>query len=261
MSRPVALVTGSTQGIGDAIALRLAREGYDVALNGLGDPERIESRRAAIEAETGARVVFCPADLSDGAAAADLVAAAEAAVGPIEVLVNNAGVLNTPPKPVDEVDPARWELSFAVNVTAAFHTIRRALPGMRQRGRGRIVNVASACGLIALPNSAPYVASKHAIVGLTRAVALDLAETPITCNAICPGLVETEFMTDRLNQAAARRGVGMEEITKLALRGRQPSGRLIKPEEIAGLVAFLAGPDGGSFNGAAIAVDQAWTAM
>lgn len=261
MKRPAALVTGSTQGIGAAIAARLARDGFDVALNGLGDAEDIERRRLRIEAETGARVVFCPADLSDPDAAAGLVEAAEAEIGALEVLVNNAGVLNTPPRPIDEVDPHRWDLSFAVNVTAAFHTIRRVLPGMRQRGRGRIVNVASACGLIALPNSAPYVASKHAMVGLTRAVALDIAETPITCNAICPGLVETEFMADRLAQSSARRGIEVEEVTKMALRGRQPSGRLIKPDEIAGLVAFLVGPDGGSFNGAAIAVDQAWTAM
>ncbi len=261
MVRPVALVTGSTQGIGLAIAARLAQDGFDIALNGLADQAMVDRCISDIADRTGARVVFCPADLSDPTAAATLVGEAEAALGPLHTLVNNAGVLNTPPAPVEEVDPARWDLTFAVNVTAAFHTIRHALPLMKGRGQGRIVNVASTCGLIALPNSAAYVASKHAIVGLTRAVALEIAETAITCNAVCPGLVGTEFVRDRVERAATKRAIPTEDAVRLALRGRQPSGRLIAPEDIAGMVAFLVGRDAASINGATMVVDQAWTAM
>ena len=256
-----ALVTGATAGIGAAIAERLARDGWNVALNGLGDPAKIVADCKRLASDYKVRVEFIEADLADTEATGRLAAAAEAAFGEIGLLVNNAGVLNTPPAAVDDVEPAKWALSMAVNATAPFLLIRSLLPGMRARGSGRIVNVASACGLIALPNSAPYVASKHACVGLTKAVALDIAETEITCNAICPGLVGTPFVEDRIARSAERRGEDVAAVTRLALRGRQPSGRLVRPEEIAGLVAFLAGPEGGSFNGAALPIDQAWTAM
>lgn len=256
-----ALVTGATAGIGAAIAERLAGDGWALALNGLGDAGAIEVQRQRLEAEHGAPVHFIEADLADEAATLRLAAAAAEALSGVGLLVNNAGVLNTPPAPVEEVDPAKWALSMAVNVTAPFLLIRALLPAMRAHGAGRIVNIASACGLVALPNSAPYIASKHACVGLTRAVALETVDTPITCNAICPGLVATSFMEDRIRAAAERRGDSVEAVTRLALRGRQPSGRLVRPEEIAALVAFLAGPDGGSFNGAALPVDHAWTAM
>ncbi len=256
-----ALVTGATAGIGAVIAERLARDGWSLALNGLGDPAQIAAACERLKAEYGVAVHFIEADLSQMEAATGLAAAAADALGGVGLLVNNAGVLNTPPAPIEEVDPAKWALSFAVNVTAPFLLIQALLPGMRARGAGRIVNIASACGLVALPNSAPYIASKHACVGLTKAVALEVAETEITCNAICPGLVGTPFVEDRIAAAADRRGEDVVAVTKLALRGRQPSGRLVRPEEIAGLVAFLAGPEGGSFNGAALPVDQAWTAM
>jgi len=256
-----ALVTGATAGIGAAIAERLARDGWSLVLNGLGDPAAIEGECRRMEAAHGVSVAFVAADLSDEAETVRLAARAEATLGAVGLLVNNAGVLNTPPEAVEDVDPGKWALSMAVNVTAPFLLIRALLPAMKARGTGRIVNIASACGLIALPNSAPYVASKHACVGLTRAVALELAETEITCNAICPGLVETPFVADRIRTAAERRGEDVATVTKLALRGRQPSGRLVRTEEIAALTALLAGPDGGSFNGAALPIDQAWTAM
>ncbi len=256
-----ALVTGATAGIGLEIADRLARDGWDLVLNGLGAPAAILAEVERLRGEHGGNVHFVEADLADEEAVLRLAAAAEAALGGVGLLVNNAGVLNTPPAPVEEVDPAKWALSMAVNATAPFLLIRALLPGMRSRGTGRIVNIASACGLVALPNSAPYIASKHACVGLTKAVALEVAETAITCNAICPGLVGTPFVEDRIQRAAEKRGQAVEDVTRLALRGRQPSGRLVRPSEIAGLVAFLAGPEGGSFNGAALPIDQAWTAM
>lgn len=262
MSLPrTALVTGATAGIGQTIAERLARDGWALALTGLGDPAAIEAERDRLASAYGVAVHVLPADLADEQATQALASAADDVLGGVGLLVNNAGVLNTPPAAVEDVDPAKWALSMAVNVTAPFLLIRALLPGMRARGQGRIVNIASACGLVALPNSAPYIASKHACVGLTKAVALEIAETEITCNAICPGLVGTPFVEDRIASAAEKRGQTAAEVTKLALRGRQPSGRLVRPEEIAGLVAFLAGPEGGSFNGAALPVDQAWTAM
>ncbi len=263
MNQPpkTALVTGATAGIGAAIAERLARDGWSLAINGLGEPARIVAEKTRLERTHGVAVHFIEADLADPDAAARLAETATEALGGVGLLVNNAGVLNTPPVPVEDVDPAKWALSMAVNVTAPFLLIRALMPAMRARGTGRIVNIASACGLIALPNSAPYIASKHACVGLTKAVALETAETAITCNAICPGLVATPFVEERIAAAAERRGETVAAVTRRALQGRQPSGRLVRAEEIAALVAFLAGPEGGSFNGAALPVDQAWTAM
>ena len=259
--RRAAIVTGSSSGIGAAIARALAAAGHDVMMNGFGPPDRIEALRAEIAAAHGTDVRYHPADLSRPEEAVAIVRAAEEAWGRVDVLCNNAGVLNVPSQPVDEVDPARWDLTLAVNVTAAFHTIRTVLPGMKARGWGRIVNTASAAGLVGMSNSAPYVASKHAIMGLTRAVALELCEGPITCNAICPGLVQTEFMSERIGAAAAKRGAAFQDVARRAVRGRQPSGRLISVEEIAAAVVFLASDAASAINGIALPVDHAWTAM
>ena len=256
-----ALVTGATAGIGAAIAERLARDGWSLALNGLGDIDAIDGQIARLKNEYGIDARFFPGDLSDETATIALAKTVEDAFDGVGLLVNNAGVLNARPEAVEEVELSKWSLNMAVNVTAPFLLIRALLPGMRARGEGRIVNIASACGLIALPNSAPYVASKHACVGLTKSVALETAETAITCNAICPGLVATPFIADRIATAAERRQETVEDVTRRALRGRQPSGRLVQPEEVAALVAHLAGPEGGSMNGAALPIDQAWTAM
>jgi 3-hydroxybutyrate dehydrogenase len=261
VAHKTALVTGATAGIGAAIAARLARDGWALALNGLGDADVIDDQIARLRNEHGVDVRFFPGDLSDETTTITLAKTVEDALGGVGLLVNNAGVLNSQPDAVEDVDLNKWTLNLAVNVTAPFLLIRALLPGMRARGEGRIVNIASACGLIALPNSAPYVASKHACVGLTKAVALETAETAITCNAICPALVATPFMADRIASAAERRQETVQDMTRRALRGRQPSGRLVQPEEVAALVTFLAGPEGGSFNGAALPIDQAWTAM
>ena len=261
VSHKVALVTGATAGIGEAIAERLAQDGWSLALSGLGEADGIEAQVARLKERCDLDVRFFPGDLADETATVAIAEAVDRAFGGVGLLVNNAGVLNAQPQSVQDLDPDKWSLNMAVNATAPFLLIRALLPGMLARGEGRIVNIASACGLIALPNSAAYVASKHACVGLTKAVALETAGTAITCNAICPGLVATTFMTERIAAAAERRNQSVEDVTRLALRGRQPSGRLVRPEEVAGLVAYLAGPDGGSMNGAALPIDQAWTAM
>ena len=257
----VAVVTGGTGGIGLAIARALAGEGVNLMLSGLGDPKVIEDMRAGLADEFGVTALYDPADLRHPDQVIALCQRAEAEIGPVDVLCNNAGVLNVPVQRIEEVDPSRWDDTFAVNVTAPFHAIRAVLPGMRQRGWGRIVNTASALGLVAIPDSAPYVASKHAIVGLTRAVALETVDDGITCNAICPGLVQTPFVEDRVRSAAERRGQSFEEVARLALRGRQPAGRFIGVDEVAALVLFLCSPAASAVTGAAMPVDLAWTAM
>lgn len=256
-----AVVTGSSSGIGLGMVRALARERCNVMMNGFGDADAIERQRSEIEQENAVDIAYHPADMRRPVEIRDLITTTQDKLGPIDILINNAGVLNTPPSSVEETEDQRWDDNIAVNLSAAFHTIRAALPQMRDRGWGRIVNTASACGLIALPNSAPYTASKHGVVGLTKAVALELVETDITCNAICPGLVETEFMSGRIAAAADKRGQSIEEITKLALRGRQPSGRLIKVPEIAALAVFLCSDAAVAINGAALPIDHAWTAM
>jgi 3-hydroxybutyrate dehydrogenase len=255
------LITGATSGIGWAMAKAFAGAGAHLMLNGLEDVATMNIRCTELATTTGVQVHFNPADLSDQAQVEALCADSLSRLGGVDILLNNAGALNTPQASVENVNPAKWDFLMAVNVTAAFHTIRLLLPGMKERGWGRIINTASAAGLIALPNSVPYIASKHAIVGLTKAVGLELARTRITCNAICPALIETEFVHDRLVTAAEKRGVSLEEITERALRERQPSGRLIPMEDIVAFALFLASDGAGSINGAALPIDHAWTAM
>jgi 3-hydroxybutyrate dehydrogenase len=254
------LITGATSGIGWAMAQAFAAQGANVMVNGLGDQAEMDGRCASLATEAGVSVHCNLADLSDPAQIETLCTDAIEKLGGVDILLNNAGALNTPQAPVEDVNPAKWDLLMAVNVSAAFHTTRLLLPGMKAKGWGRIINTASAAGMKALPNSAPYIASKHAIVGLTKAVGLELAKTRITCNAICPALVATEFVQDRLSTAAEKRGVSMEEITQMALRERQPSGRLVPMEHIAAFALFLASEAAGSINGANLPIDHAWTA-
>lgn len=253
MSTKNALVTGSSSGIGLAIARRLAADGCNVMLNGLGDPAGIEAIRAEIAAATGATVLYSPADMSKPAEIRAMVADAIAAFGGLDIVVNNAGVQHV--AAVAEFPEDKWDLLLAVNLSAAFHVIKAAVPGMQARGWGRIVNTASVLGLVAAPHKPAYVASKHGIIGLTKSVALEVAPFGITCNAICPGTVHTPLIDRQIAQQAAVTGLPEDRVLQTVFLDRMPTGRLIAPEEIAATVAFLCSDGATSITGTTIAID------
>jgi 3-hydroxybutyrate dehydrogenase len=252
-----ALITGSTQGLGYALAERLAAEGCNIVMNGFGDRAEIEERRRRLE-NAGVRALHHRADVGDPAQVGDLVATAEKAFGGVDVLINNAVVRHF--APVEAFSPADWDRALAVNLSSAFHAVRLALPGMRARDFGRIVNVASVYGLFATVNRVDYVTTKTALIGFTRAVALETAQTGITCNAICPGTVPTPSIEARLEAERARSGLSRPEAERAFLATRQPSGRFVAPERVAALVALLCGPAGADITGSAIPLDGGWSA-
>jgi 3-hydroxybutyrate dehydrogenase len=253
-----AVVTGSSAGLGAAIAERLAAEGCDVVLNGIASASEMAPVLRALEAAYGVRTLFHGADLGDTAQVAAMMSAAEEAFGSVEVLINNAVVRQF--APVEQMAVEGWDRSLAVNLSAAFHTIRLVLPGMRERGFGRMVNVSSIYGLVGAANRADYVTAKTGLIGLTRAVALETAEADITCNAICPGTVATEPIEQKIRDLAAAEGVSVEAATAAYLAERQPSRRFVAKEGVAGMVAFLCGPGGRDVTGAAIPIDGGWSA-
>ena len=255
-----ALVTGSTSGIGLGIALLYARAGAKVALNGLGRPEDIARARAEVGAAMGVEEApYAAADLSRPAEVREMVREAEAALGGrLDILVNNAGIQHV--APVEEFPEDKWDAIIAINLSSNFHAIKAALPGMKARGWGRIVNVASAHGLVASPYKAAYVAAKHAVVGLTRTVALEIARTQITCNAICPGFVRTPLAEAQVKPLAMRHGVSEEKALTDYLLEKQPSKRWIEVEEVARMALYLCGPGSGAVNGAALSIDGGWLA-
>ena len=258
MNVRVALVTGSTSGIGLGIAERLAMNGFDVMLNGLGDAAQIEATRADLADRSGRRILFDGADLSRAEAVAELVARTEAELGGLDVLVNNAGIQFV--SPIEEFPPERWNLILSINLTAAFLACRAALPGMRARGFGRIINVASAHALVASPFKSAYVAAKHGIAGLTKTVALEAATANITVNAICPGYVLTPLVEKQIPDTAKARGISEEEVIRDVLLAAQPTKRFVTVGEVAALAQFLAGAEAGSITGAIIPIDGGWTA-
>ena len=233
LSGQVAVVTGSTSGIGLALARAVAAAGGDVVLNGLGDKAEIERTRADLAASYGRRVLYHPADMTNGDQIADMVAFSERELGRLDILVNNAGIQHV--EAVESFPTDQWEKIIAINLSSAFYATRAAIPIMKAQGRGRIVNIASAHGLVASPFKSAYVAAKHGIIGFTKTVALELARDNITCNAICPGTVDTPSLNARL---AAQ---GDYDTTRAAFVARQPIGRLGRAEEIADLVVYLAG--------------------
>lgn len=254
-----ALVTGSTSGIGLGIARALAAQGADVVLNGFGDPEQIARAQDAITAEFGVLATYSGADLSDPLAIEGMMETVMSVGGRrLDILVNNAGVQHV--APIAEFPPAKWNQIIAINLTGAFHTSRLALPLMRQGGFGRIVNIASAHGLIASPFKAAYVAAKHGLLGLTKTIALETAEEPITCNAICPGYVLTPLVEAQIDDQAKAHGISREAVVRDVLLAQQPNKRFATVEEIGALTAFLCGPHGASITGAALPVDGGWTA-
>ncbi|MDE2007519.1 MAG: SDR family oxidoreductase [Rhodospirillales bacterium] len=252
-----ALITGSLDGIGFAVARALAGAGAAVMLHGLAPPEAGAARVAELRG-AGARAAFHGADLRDPEQIAALVAATEAALGPPDILVNNAVVRAF--APIEEFSPAAWNEALAVNLSAPFHLIRLTLPAMRRAGWGRIVNLASIYGIFATVNRVDYITTKTALIGLTRGVALEVAKTAITCNALCPGTVLTPAIDARLAAEVARSGVSRAAAEAAFIGARQPSGRFVAAENVAGLAVFLCGPHGADINGAALPVDGAWSA-
>ena len=254
-----ALVTGSTSGIGLGIARLYAGAGARVMLNGFGRPEEIAAARAEIGALMGGgEAPYSAADLSKPGEVRQMVEAAAAALGAVDILVNNAGIQHV--APVEEFPEDRFDAIIAINFTSNFHAIKAALPGMKARGWGRIVNVASAHGLVASPYKSAYVSAKHAVIGLTKTVALEIARTPITCNAICPGFVRTPLAEAQVGPLAAKHGVTEEVALTDYLLEKQPSKRWIEVEDVARMALYLCGPGSGAVNGAALSVDGGWLA-
>ncbi|MGZ5036290.1 MAG: 3-hydroxybutyrate dehydrogenase [Usitatibacter sp.] len=257
--RHVALVTGSTSGIGLGIARSLAARGMDVVLNGFGNAGEIEALRMRLAAEHGTRVGYSGADMSKPDQVRAMIADAVRDFGAVDVLVNNAGIQHT--APVHEFPVDRWDAILAINLSAAFHAIAAALPGMLARKWGRIVNVASVHGLVASTQKAAYVAAKHGVIGLTKVVALETATTGVTCNAICPGWVLTPLVQKQIDDLAARERLAADAARAKLLGEKQPSMEFATPEQIGALAAFLCSADAAQVRGAALPVDGGWLAQ
>ena len=253
-----AIVTGSTSGIGLGIARVLAARGVHVVLNGFGDAAEIERTRAGIATEFGVEALYDGADMTRPNAIAAMVERTAAELGQVDILVNNAGIQHV--APIETFPPAKWDAIIAIDLSSAFHTIRAALPGMKARGWGRIVNIASAHGLIASPFKSAYVAAKHGIVGLTKVVAVESAESGVTCNAICPGYVWTPLVEKQIEDQAKSHGIAREEVIRNVLLANQPNKRFATVEEIGAFTAFLCSDAAASITGTALPVDGGWTA-
>ena len=253
-----ALVTGSTGGIGLGIARALAGQGADLMLNGFGDAEAIEALRAELAGCFGVRVLHSPADIGKPEQVASLLADAHRAFGGADILVNNAGVQFT--APIAAFPRAEWDRIIAINLSGAFHAMQAAIPGMVARGWGRIVNIASAHGLVASPDKSAYVAAKHGLVGLTKVAALELADSGVTVNAICPGWVLTPLVQAQLDARAKRVNRSVEAVMHDFIAEKQPMTRFTTPEQIGALAAFLCSDAAATITGASLPIDGGWTA-
>ena len=255
----VAVITGSTSGIGLALARAVAASGGDVVLNGLGDPAEIERTRADLEASSGVRVLYHPADMTRGEEIADMIGFAERELGRLDILVNNAGIQHV--ESVENFPTDQWEKIIAINLSSAFYATRAAIPIMKAQGRGRIVNMASAHGLVASPFKSAYVAAKHGVIGFTKTAALELARDNITCNAICPGFVETPIVTKQIADQARTRNMTEEQVLTDVILAAQPTKRFVTTEELTGIFLYLVSDLGASANGASFSIDGGWTAQ
>ncbi|MBB5770674.1 3-hydroxybutyrate dehydrogenase [Brevundimonas vesicularis] len=255
----VAVITGSTSGIGLALARAVAAGGGDVVLNGLGEPAEIERTRADLEASSGVRVLYHPADMTRGDEIADMIAFAERELGRLDILVNNAGIQHV--ECVENFPTEQWEKIIAINLSSAFYATRAAIPIMKAQGRGRIINMASAHGLVASPFKSAYVAAKHGVIGFTKTAALELARDNITCNAICPGFVETPIVTKQIADQARTRNMTEEQVLTDVILAAQPTKRFVTTDELTGIFLYLVSDLGASANGASFSIDGGWTAQ
>ncbi len=255
----VALVTGSTSGIGLGIARALAAEGADLMLNGFGDAGAIETLRAGIATEFGVRALYSGADMSKPEQIAAMVAEAEAKLGAVDIQVNNAGiqfVANVEDFPVE-----KWDQIIAINLSAVFHGMKAAIPGMKKRGWGRIINIASAHGLVASPQKVAYVAAKHGVVGMTKVAAVETANNGITVNAICPGWVLTPLVEKQLEDKAKQQGTDVAHEKHMFLTEKQAMEKFTTPEQIGGLAVFLCSESAATITGAPLSIDGGWVAQ
>jgi len=255
----VALVTGSTSGIGQGIAEALAAEGADLMLNGFGDAAAIEALRAGTAAKFGVRVAYNGADLSKPAEVAGLIADTEAKLGSVDILVNNAGVQFV--AAIEDFPDAQWDRIIALNLSAVFHGMKAAIPGMKARGWGRIINIASAHGLVASAQKVAYVAAKHGVVGATKVAAIELANSGVTVNAICPGWVLTPLVQKQLDDRAKKEGKDVASLTHAFLTEKQPMAQFTKVEQIGGLAVFLCSDAAATMTGAPISIDGGWVSQ
>jgi len=254
----VALVTGSTSGIGEGVARALAAEGADVMLNGFGDAAQIEALRAGMAKQYGVKVGYSGADISKPDAVAGMVAQTQKELGSLDILVNNAGIQFT--APVEEFPVEKWDAIIAINLSGAFHGMRTAIPGMKQKGWGRIINIASAHGLVGSEHKVAYVAAKHGILGMTKVAGIELANDGITVNAICPGWVLTPLVRKQLEDRAKQNGTTVEKETHAFVTEKQPMAQFSTPEQIGGLVAFLCSENAKTITGAPFSIDGGWVA-
>jgi 3-hydroxybutyrate dehydrogenase len=259
LTSKTALVTGSTSGIGLAIARALAAQGANVVINGFGDAQAIEETRAGIEREYGVTARYSGADMSKPQAVAEMVREAEAAFGAVDVLVNNAGIQFV--SPIEEFPPEKWEQIIAINLSSAFHAMHAAIPGMKARGWGRIINTASAHSLVASPFKSAYVAAKHGISGLSKAAALELAPHRITVNCISPGYVWTPLVEAQIPDTMKARGLTKEQVIEEVMLKAQPTKEFVTVDQVAALAVFLCSDAASQITGANISMDGGWTAQ
>lgn len=254
-----ALVTGSTSGIGLGIARALAAQGADLMLNGFGEPAQIEALRETLARECGVRVRYNAADMSRPAEIAAMVAEADDVLGGVDILVNNAGIQHV--APIEDFPDDKWDAIIAINLSAVFHATKAVIPGMKRNGWGRIINIASAHGLVASGQKVAYVAAKHAVIGLTKVAAIELANHGVTANAICPGWVLTPLVQRQLEMRAAQEGITVEEAKQAFLSEKQPMTQFSAAEDIGALAVFLCSDAAKTITGAPLSMDGGWVAM